>query len=375
MQFAQVLGHSSLKEALVENVLKGRVSHAQLFLGPEGSGNLALAIAYATFISCTERTEKDSCGKCPSCLKYAKLVHPDFIPVFPVVNLKDKSSSAEFLPEWRSAILANPYLNLNDWTEALGGENKQGLISVKESTEIIRRLSLKAYESEFRIVMIWYPEKMNVQAANRLLKILEEPGEKTLFLLVAESQDQLLATILSRTQLVKVPALTNTDVTEGLTARGVMAEEAANIARVSDGNFNEALRLMNADADSYENYSLFRRWMQICYGAKIKELTDLVEEIAKSGRERQKNIIAYGLDIVRNCMLLNYGQSGLVRLSGDELVFARNFSPFINHLNAEDVAEELNRAAGHIERNANARILFFDLSLKLFVLIKRARTS
>lgn len=374
MQFSQVLGHSTVKKALIENVQKGRVSHAQLFLGPEGSGNLPLALAYATYVNCEDRQENDSCGKCGSCLKFAKLIHPDVHFVFPVYKLKDKETCAEFLGEWRQAVLKNPYLDLNQWLDSFG-ENKQGAISVKESGEIVRRLSLKAYESEFRTVLIWYPEKMNSASANKLLKILEEPGEKTLFLLVAENQDQILPTILSRTQLVKIPALSDTDIEQALIGRSVMPEEARNLARIANGSFNEALRLLNLDAEGYELYSLFRRWMQICYTTKIKDLTDMVEELSKIGREKQKSLLVYGLEIVRSCMLLNYGQPDLVRLSGDEFTFARNFSPFINHTNAEDVMEELNKAYTHIERNANPKILFFDLSLKLFVLIKRARTS
>ncbi len=377
MQFSQVLGHNAIKSALIENVQKGRVSHAQLFLGPEGSGNLALAIAYATYISCENKGNDDSCGTCSSCLKFAKLVHPDVMLVYPVATAKDvkEPKSADFVAEWRSAFLSNPYLNLFQWLEALGVENKQGVISVRESSEILRRLSLKSYESEYRIIIVWYPEKMNNAAANKLLKILEEPGEKTLFLLVAESQDQLLATILSRTQLVKVPALTDEDITQALIAKSVMHEEARNLARIADGDYNEALRLLSMDSEGYELYSLFRKWMQVCYTARIKDLTEVVEEIAKQGRERQKSLLAYGLEIVRSCMLLNYGQQGLVRLAGDEFTFAKNFSPFINHTNAEEVMEEFNKAYGHVERNANPKILFFDLSLKLFVLIKRAKTS
>lgn len=377
MQFSQVLGHEAIKATLISNVQKGRVSHAQLFLGPEGSGNLAMAVAYATYIGCQDRTDTDSCGRCPSCLKYAKLIHPDLMFVYPVTNVKDvkEPKSSDFINEWRGAFLENPYLNPYQWFEKLGVENKQGIISVHESAEILRRLSLKAYEAEFRTIIIWYPEKMNIAAANKLLKILEEPGEKTLFLLVAENQDQLLATIISRTQLVKVPSLEDEDIIKALVEKSVMPDEARNIARIAAGNFNEALRLTSMEGESYELYTLFRKWMQICYTTRIKDLTEVVEEIAKCGREKQKSLLSYGLDIVRACMMLNYGQDALVRLTGDELTFAKNFSPFINHTNAEDVNDEFNRAIGHIERNANPKILFFDLSLKLFVLIKRAKTS
>ena len=224
MLFKEVLGQEKLKELLLHSVREGRMHHAQLFLGPKGSANLALALAFAQYVGCVSKQQDDACGTCPSCIKQMKFVHPDLHFVFTVATttkVKAKPISKNFLTEWRSLLDENPYFSLFYWLKHIGVENKQGRISVEESAHILKDLSLKPYESETRMILIWMPEKMNIQAANKLLKIIEEPPQKTLFLLVAESTDNMLATVLSRTQLLKVPRHSDEEVLNYLTNRGV----------------------------------------------------------------------------------------------------------------------------------------------------------
>jgi len=378
MKFSDIVGQREVIKRLIQTVEENRISHAQLFLGPQGSGNLALALAYAQYISCQDRKFDDSCGECLSCIKYQKLIHPDLHFAFPVASTREfptEPVSNYFLPEWRESVLNNPYLNLFEFLGNLGIENKQGNISVKECQDIIKKLSLKSFESEYKVMIIWMPEKMMPVAANRLLKTLEEPPEKTLFILVTENQDQLLKTIISRTQLVKINKLKDSDIADALlddyNGYSVSPEKAATIARLADGDFNEALRMLEEDDVQHESSEFFQKWMRICYKREVPEAMNQIEEFAKFGRERQKNFFAYCLDLVRECMLLNYTGSQMVRLAGTELGFAEKFAPFINQNNIVEITEEINKASYHIERNANPKVLFLDLSFKLFVLLKK----
>jgi len=375
MLFKEIIGQHSVKQRLIQTVKDNRISHAQLFLGPEGSGNLPLAIAYAQYISCENKGERDSCGVCPSCVKYNKLAHPDLHLIYPVATTKevDKNPiSAKFIDNWRLAISENPYLNLNQWYEKIGIENKQGLINVEDCNEIIKKLGLKTYEAEFKVMIIWKPERLFHAAAPKLLKILEEPPQKTLFLLVAENQDQIIKTILSRTQLVKISKISDEELHKEIVEKyGLSGEEAAKVVHLADGNYSEALRLIKNDENEHFNTLMFPRWMRICFKRDVLEIMDWVEDISKIGRERQKNFIAYGLRIVRESLMLNYGDVGLVRLNGEELSFTNKFAPFINSSNAFQISDELNKAHLHIERNANPKILFLDLSLRFYEMLRR----
>ena len=274
MKFLNVIGHHELKKQLNQTVKENRVSHAQLFAGNEGTGGLPLALAYAQYISCENRSEEDSCGICRSCLKYEKLIHPDLHFVFPVVNTgsSGKSVSDDFIGEWRVAILENPYLNLNQWIEVIAAENKQGGIFEKESGEIIRKLNLKTYESDYKIMIIWMPEKMHHVASNKLLKMIEEPPQKTLFLLVSENPGQLLATILSRCQYVKVPPINKQDICEALSKHFNDNSKIDEIARVANGNYGKALELLNSDDEDEIYFNYFVSLMRNCYSKKVLEL-------------------------------------------------------------------------------------------------------
>jgi len=374
MLFSEVIGQNSIKDRLVSTVADNRVSHAQLFLGPEGSGNLAMAIAYAQFISCTNRQKADSCGQCPSCLKYQKLAHPDLHFIYPVNSTKEvpKATSAKFIDKWREAISDNPYISLGQWYSQIGIENKQGLINVPDCNDIIKKLSLKSFESEYKIMVIWRAERLFHAAAPKLLKILEEPPEKTLFLLIAENQEQLLRTIRSRTQLVKLKRIDEQDLSDALCTRhGVEASEARHLAQQSVGNYTEALRLLESNETREFNGEQFQNWMRYCFKSDWIQAMEWIETIAKLGRERQKNFLQYCIGMVRQSLLLNYQINELVGIEGSDREFARKFAPFVHSGNCVDFADSLNTAYLNIERNANPRILFLDLSMKIAELLKR----
>jgi len=365
MLFREIIGQQAAKERLLRSVSDGRISHAQLFLGPQGSGSLALAVAYAQFISCGNKQADDSCGTCSSCVKYNKLIHPDLHFVYPVALSKDVRTSTDKAQEWRAAFLENPYITLFNWFEQLDAENKQAVIGVEESGEILRKLSLTTYEAEYKIMIIWQAEKMNQAAANKLLKILEEPPDKTLFLLVCESEDQLLRTIVSRTQLIKIPKIGDTDLMKALTEQnGLSAEAAEKTAHLADGNYAEALLLINENENAAQNLASFQKLMRASLKFNPQGVFAWIDEVNAAGRERQKNFINYALHIIRESMVLNYGDAALVKLGADEQDFVKKFAPFIHGGNIERFTEELNKAYYHMERNANAKILFMDLAFK-----------
>ncbi len=365
MLFQEIIGQQAVKERLIRSVKEGRISHAQLFLGPEGNGSLALAIAYAQYISCKDKKEEDACGLCPSCVKYNKLIHPDLHFVYPVALSKDVRTSTDVIAKFRESFLDNPYISLFKWFEQLDAENKQAVIGVEESGEILRKLSLTTYEAEYKIMIIWQAEKMNQAAANKLLKILEEPPDKTLFLLVCESEDQLLRTIVSRTQLIKIPKIADQDMLKALVERnGLTPEDAEKTAHLADGSYAEALLLINENENAAQNLLSFQKLMRASLKFDAKAVITWIDEVSAAGRERQKNFINYSLHIIRESMIINYGDPALTKLGKDEQDFVKKFAPFIHSNNIERFTEELNKAYYHMERNANAKILFMDLAFK-----------
>ena len=379
MYFKEVLGQEKLKKFLMESIREDTVPHAQLFLGPKGSANLALALAFAQYLACKNKQQEDACGTCSSCVKHLKFVHPDLHFVFPVAttsNVKTKPVSKNFLSEWRSLLDENPYFSLFDWLKLIGVENKQGLISVEESTNVLKDLSLKPYESETRIMLIWMPEKMNIQAANKLLKIIEEPPQKTFFLLVAESTENMLPTVLSRTQLLKVPRNSDQEVLNYLTNRGVEQGKAKMISNLVDGNINEALQLAEHVEDSEQNTLNFVHWMRLCFSAlQVKDIDKLVqwsEMMAKAGRENQKSFLLFVSNVMRDALLKNYGVEKMMKMnvSGHNFTMEK-FAPYIHAENCIEIISELNLAQLHIERNANPRILFLDTSFKIARLLHK----
>jgi DNA polymerase-3 subunit delta' len=367
MQFKHIAGQQAVKQRLINTIKDNRVSHAQLFLGPEGSGSLALAVAYAQYLSCEDKLPDDSCGVCSSCRKYQKLMHPDLHFSYPFFA-KDKNDTAlTFIEQWREAFLANPYLSLDIWRSYLDAENKQANINIAECHQIIKKLSFKPFESEYKILILWLPEYLDKEG-NSLLKIIEEPQPNTLFLLVAQNQDQILNTILSRTQLVKIPALTYDEVKEELMQNHHQTEfAAAEIAYLSNGNLTEALSMLQQENKSY--HTLFVQWLRLCFGNKGSEVMDFVDQASKMGRENQKNFLRYGISFIRECCLLMAGAGNLVHLPANELETAQKMTNVMNTAMAQAISTELEKAHYHVERNANPKILFLDVSLQIIKIL------
>ena len=375
MNFSQIPGQHEIIRKLIRSVREERVSHAQLFSGPEGCGSMALALAYARYISCENRTEQDSCGICKSCVKYEKLIHPDLHFVFPVIKGKKATDpvSDNYIEEWREFVKKSPFFTLNNWLDTIEVGNAQGLIFASEASEIIKKLSLKTFESDFKIMIIWLPEKMHPSAANKLLKMIEEPPEKTLFLLVSEEPDKVIPTILSRCQLVKIPVFSSSDIEKYLISRfGIDREKASDYAHVSTGSITRAIELCEKEETSLANLERFKSLMRFTWKRDILSVIDWSEEIASTGREAQKNFISFSLRMLRENLMLTLDQkkNNLVYLAGEEARFSGNFHPFINQNNIYPLTEEFNLVHSHIEANGNARIIFLDLALKVTRLIR-----
>jgi DNA polymerase-3 subunit delta' len=367
MQFKHIAGQAAVKQRLINTVNENRVSHAQLFLGPEGSGSLALAIAYAQYLCCEDKQPDDSCGVCSSCRKYQKLMHPDLHFSYPFFA-KDKNDTAlSFIEQWREALLANTYLSLDIWRSYLDAENKQANINIAECHQIIKKLSFKPFESVYKILILWLPEYLDKEG-NSLLKIIEEPQPNTLFLLVAQNQDQILNTILSRTQLVKIPALSYDEIKEELIQNHHQTEfAAAEIAYLSNGNLTEALAMLQQENKSY--HTLFVQWLRLCFGNKGPEVVAFVDQASKMGRENQKNFLRYGISFIRECCLLMSGAGTLVHLPAQELETAQKMTNVMNTAMAQAISTELEKAHYHVERNANPKILFLDVSLQIIKIL------
>lgn len=377
MQFKAIIGQVQLKNRLQETVKNNRVAHAQLFHGGEGVGKLPLAIAYAQYINCRDKIKfetGDSCGVCPSCNKYNKLIHPDLHFVFPVAGSEatKKPVSTMFMKEWREFILnSSGYVTLNDWYQKIAIERKQAAINVHECNQIIQTLSYTSYESEYKVMIIWMVDKLNYAAAPKLLKILEEPPDKTLFLLIAEQTDLIINTILSRLLPVKIPRIDDNSIIEASKQRFGLDEMAASqLAVLANGSFTEAIRLFEQSETRKANFDRFRDWMRLCYSTDVQSLLEFSEKAAKESRESNKSFLQYSLIVIRNCLMLNYTKDAFLKIIPEERPFYEKFSPFINHLNINLFAEEFNKAITHIERNIHTAIVFFDLSLTASKLLK-----
>ena len=375
MNFARIPGQKEIIGKLIRSVREERVSHAQLFTGPEGCGSLALALAYAKYVSCENRSEHDSCGTCKSCVKYDKFIHPDLHFVFPVIKDKKNSEpvSDSYIELWRDFLKQNPFPSLNKWLDTLEVGNAQGLIFASEAGEIIRKLNLKSFESDFKIMIIWLPEKMHSSTANKLLKMIEEPPEKTLFLLVSDDPDKVIPTILSRCQLIRIPVFKTEEIQNYLRENFSCGDvRAVEIAGISNGNIIRAGELYENQELSSVNLDNFRNLMRFAWKRDVQSLLTWSEELASTGREAQKNFLVFALRILRENLMLTLGQkdNNLVFLAGEEASFSGNFHPFINQENIYPLTEELNLAHAHIEANGNARIIFLDLALKVTRLIR-----
>lgn len=374
MLFKNVLGLEHIKNHLITTAETGRVAHAQLFVGPEGSGVLPMALAYAQYLLCGN-TGGENDGENTVCnTKCNSLTHPDLHFAFPVSNsdkVKSHAVSDHYLEEWRQFVKEQPYGNLFDWYRHIGIEKKQGQIGVDEAQDMVKKLSLKSYEGGYKILIVWMAEKMNTSAANKLLKLIEEPPNKTVLLLLAEDEEQIINTIRSRCQILNFPPLAEQAITYALLLKGVAQTEALTIALEANGNFNKALDLLNKDSEDMVFERWFVQWVRSAFKAKgnkgaIQELILWSEEVAKTGREVQKKFLNYCLTMMRQALLLNYKANELVHakvhMEGFDL---KKFAPFVHENNILDIVNELEQAIFHVERNGNSKLIFTDLSIKL----------
>ncbi len=374
MKFSEVIGHQLIKKHLINTVDENRVSHALLFHGSEGTGKVLLALAFAQYLNCKNRLNDDSCGECSSCRKYSKLIHPDLHFVFPVVKGTKSTApvSDSYLSEWRDVVLKENYFSIHDWYRYMGVEKGQGLIYAQESQEIIRKLSLKTFEAEYKVMIIWMPELMHQSAANKLLKLLEEPPAGTVFILVSDKPDEILGTILSRAQQLKIPRLSDEDITYALKMQyNLPLEECQTLAKLANGNYVAAKEIVSESEERVYFFDMFVNLMRLAYGRKLHELIAWSDEMGAQTRERQKSFLNYTLRMVRENFIMNMNEERLLYLTPEEKNFSLRFSPFINDTNVWQLAEELSLAHSHIEQNGNGRIIFMDVTLKVIILLKQ----
>ena len=370
MQFKDIIGQDYLKGMLVKAVDSGRVSHAQLFSGESGYGILPLAIAYAQYINCTAKANGDSCGECSSCIKMTELVHPDIHFVFPV-NSAEKSSSnkptsVNFLTQWRAIIKeSNGYFTEQDWYDKIEIGNRQGIIARVEADEIIKTLSFKSFEAEYKVMFIWLPERMNIAASNALLKLLEEPWERTLFLLISESPSKLLKTITSRAQEIVVPRIEDSAVIATLKSCGVDSDRVEDVARIGCGDIIRAKACSKFGTESSEsdNFDIFTQLMRLSYNDKHMELLEWAEVVAGLGREEKRSFFIYTIRMLRESYMMNAGLSNITYLYGEERAFCKKFSPFIGNHNIENLVNELELARVQIAQNGNPKMIIAHMAL------------
>ena len=381
MKFQEIIGQNHLKNHLINSVQKGRIPHAQLFIGPEGSGTLAMALAYAQYIICNNKGNDNEGGNTACNLKFDLLQHPDLHFVFPVAttdSVKSNPVSDDYMSQWLDFLKDNKYPNTNDWYETIGIQKKQGNISVHEAASIIKKLALKPFEGGYKVMIIWMAEKLNTEASNKLLKLLEEPTEKTVFLLIAEDEKAILQTILSRCQVLHFNALNEQEIIHGLIEMEKCDEvDAYSIAKQAQGNYNKALKLRYNITDEYPFDEWFVTWVRAAFRANknARVVSDLIkwsDEISAIGREKQKLFLNHCMEMFRQAMLLNYSTPTLVYLSPKVENFKlENFAPFVNEHNILEIYQEIEDAIYHIERNGNAKVILTDLSIKLTRLIHK----
>lgn len=381
MLFSEILGQDYIKSHLTKSATLGRIPHAQLFVGPEGSGTLAMAIAYAQYVLCSN-IENENVGENSSCnLKFESISHPDLHFVYPTITTEDvktKPKSIDFISDWRKFLKQNPYGSLFDWYNFLGAGNKQGEIRVDDAQEILKSLSLKSYEGGYKVMIVWMADKLNIAASNKLLKLLEEPTDKTLFILISENEEDIIQTIRSRCQVLHFNGLPEKIIARSLIENHTIDEKKAiKIAHQAQGNFNKALQLLQTDNEDLHFEKWFVDWVRAAFRAKgnataIHDLIAWSEQIAALGRETQKKFLRFCIDMFRQALLLNYEAPSLVYLEPQVEKFKlENFAPFVNGNNIHDIFKELSDAMYHIERNGNAKIILTDLSIKLTRLIHK----
>lgn len=373
MLFSDIIGQAAVQQQLIQSIQQNRLSHAMILLAPEGAGGLPLGLAFAQYLVCENKQANDACGKCPACMKASQCIHPDIHYSYPVIPRKtgDKPVSTDYIAEWREFVQNNPYGNAYDWLQFIGAENKQGNITATECQDIIRKLNLKSFESGYKVLLMWMPEYLGNEG-NRLLKLIEEPPQNTLFILIAENQEQILATILSRTHLVKINPLLKEDMVKALTERAkVPAAKAQQIATITAGNYREAIFLLQHSDDDY--HELLRNWLNYLFTGNRVALQEWIEGIssAKTGRENQKQFLRYFINLLEHTLRLQYLDKSQLAFSPEEMDFAAKLAKLANLEQTEQIVDALDNACYHIERNANAKLLFHALSIKLQYIFKK----
>ncbi len=374
MYFRDIIGLTDIKKHLIESVQKGYVPHARMIYGTEGIGKLPLAIAYARYLNCTNPTATDACGKCSSCAKFDTLAHPDLHFAFPMVQKKAEKLLVcdNYLPQWRSFLSENIYFDLNKWLQYINAKNAQGMIYAQESEEIIRKLNLKVYEAKYKIMIVWLPEKMNIECANKLLKMIEEPPALTVFLLVSEDLDKVIPTIRSRCQPIYIRPIEHSDIIEAIQKNyGLTLSDAQSVAHIANGSYFSAIELIESDEDSQVLLNLFNKMMDACFSKKIRLIKGIADELSRTGREAQKSFLLYSLRMFREYFVKNLNVPELVYLNREEERLGQQYFVAINENNIEVLADEFSLAHKQIEQNGNAKIIFLDLCLKLTMLIKK----
>ena len=380
MRFSEVIGLEKTKEELIKGIKHNRTAHAQLFYGSKGSGQLALAVAYARRLNCQCLEKKDSCNNCPSSLKFSKLIHPDLHIIFPIIRTSstDSKTSDDYMGEWREQFLKNPYFSLSNWLshykekflEKIADKKKEAIIYSHQIKKLNRKLTLKVYDAKYRVVIIWMPEKMNIKAANKFLKLLEEPPNKTILLLVSEDKGLIIDTILSRLQQTRIPNYTVSDTIEN--SKIQKSESFLNFCRLSNGNMGKVLSYSDEALPSFflEEFKVLNR---LCFKNNFSEISDWCDEISSKTRQQQRDFLSYCLTIFRECLVYNFSDKSINLLTNEEKKFLENFAKFVHEKNSIPIASLFDGAIKKVKRNANSKIIFFQLALELSDLLKLKR--
>ena len=374
MFFKDIIGQNEAKQHLLALIHEGKMPHAMLFCGIQGTGKLPLALATARYLCCENPDATDACGKCPSCIKMNKYIHPDVHFAFPIIKKKSgrDTVSDDFISEWRELLIESSYFSLSDWLRRMNAENQQAQIFVKESDEIQRKLSLKPSQSNNKIMIIWLPEKMNADCGNKLLKLIEEPPFHTFFFLITENPDTVLPTLVSRSQRFTIPPLEEKEIADWLIKKYMLQHNDANdIAHLSEGSVLKAIENIHISEENKLFFNYFTQLMRLAYARKVKEIKEWSEQIASLGRERQKKLLEYFQYMIRESFVYNFHCTDMIYLGKEEAAFTSRFDHFITERNILNITEVLTKAQQHIEQNANPKFVFFDSALKMILLIKQ----
>lgn len=376
MKLSEVIGQEEAKRRLLDMVAEGRLPHAMLLCGPPGAGKMALALAFASYLLCKNHAgTTDSCGTCSQCLMTSRLEHPDLHFSYPTIKTSAMGSdhkpvSDDFAPEWRHILAGGAYFSMDQWLDEIGAENQQAIITAGESDSLLHKLSMKSSQGGYKVSIIWQPERMNGECANKLLKLIEEPPEQTVFIMVSNEPEKLLETIRSRTQRIDIKKIDDASIEQALHERcGIEGEQAHRLARLANGNWLKAMEELNAGGENEYFLDIFQTLMRLAYSRRINELKKWSDTIQTFGREKQKRFLDYFLRMVRENFMYNFRQPELVYMTSREEQFAHNFAKFVNERNILQINELANRAIRDIGQNANAKIVFFDFAMQMIVLL------